>query len=476
MIVDRIWRFFCSVKAAVGEIVVLALLVLLGTLRGSSVPAWIADYVPVLQPVVDRWYAWDVFHSLPFMGILAILCVAITVCTINRVPGIWKTISDPTIRTSRGFLDSTLLSAKVDSPATPDETLEMIGASLKSKRYRVQTEVVGSDTHLYADKNRYAKLGTFPFHLALILLLVGGIVGARYGFKDNAFIIPEGSTRAVGHGTGLTVTLEQFNDSWREEGTPAEYRSDLLLMKNGEEVGRKSITVNDPMVHGTVTFYQASFGQAVSMRVTDDQGMVLFDDSIPLGQYTSSTNPDAPAGVQVLPQAGLQLNVIAPDENRANAPMLDNLNLASGQMFVQVRNLNAGNAASEAAVESAVLTQGEVTKVGNVNVEFIRERRYTMLQVASNPGMPIFWTAAFLLVAGLAITFYLPQRRIRGIVSPNATGEGSTVMIAPMARWDWSAQRDFKRSMELLESESGLKPVITEKEQSRSLNEPAAAG
>ena len=38
MVVDRIWRFFCSVRAAVIEIVILAVLVLIGTLRGSSVP------------------------------------------------------------------------------------------------------------------------------------------------------------------------------------------------------------------------------------------------------------------------------------------------------------------------------------------------------------------------------------------------------------------------------------------------------
>ena len=36
--VDRVWRFFCSVRAAVVEIAILAVLVLIGTLRGSSVP------------------------------------------------------------------------------------------------------------------------------------------------------------------------------------------------------------------------------------------------------------------------------------------------------------------------------------------------------------------------------------------------------------------------------------------------------
>src|SRR3954470_20583316 len=82
IVVDRVWRFFCSVRAAVVEIAILALLVLIGTLRGSSVPNTIATHLPVTSGIVDRWYAWDVFHSIPFMFILGLLTVAITICTL----------------------------------------------------------------------------------------------------------------------------------------------------------------------------------------------------------------------------------------------------------------------------------------------------------------------------------------------------------------------------------------------------------
>src|SRR5215216_7202019 len=111
MVVDRIWRFFCSVRAAIAEIAILALLVLAGTLRGSSVPQAIADTFPVTTPVIDRWYAWDVFRSLPFAGILTILSVAIAVCTINRAPGIWQAIAHPSVTTTHGFLRNAETSA-----------------------------------------------------------------------------------------------------------------------------------------------------------------------------------------------------------------------------------------------------------------------------------------------------------------------------------------------------------------------------
>lgn len=448
-IVDRIWRFFCSVRAAVVEIAILAVLVLLGTLRGSSVPQWIADAIPATQPIVDRWYRWDVFHSIPFMLILAILTVAITVCTINRAPGIWRTINAPTITTTRGFIRNADVSAYADLDQPMDGAIDTYAAALKKKRYRVLSEPHGDAIHVYADKNRWAKLATFPFHLALILILIGGLVGARYGFRDNEFIIPEGSVRDVGHGTGLSMKLEQFSDSWREDGSPASYKSDLVLYKNGDEVKRQSITVNNPMTYGTTTFYQTSFGQAVQLRVSDLQGNVLYEDSTELGIYRSTMNPDAPAGIVALPQLGIQLNVIAPDEDRANAPMMDNLNLQSGQMYVQMRETGPG-ATSE--MPDVVLNQGQPQQLGDYTIEFVRENRYTLLQVASNPGVPIFWTAAFLLVGGLFITFYLPHRRIRAIFDQNGPNGATQLAMAPLAKRDWSGQRDFRNVVAELSS------------------------
>jgi hypothetical protein len=142
--------------------------------------------------------------------------------------------------------------------------------------------------------------------------------------------------------------------------------------------------------------------------------------------------------------------------------MLDTLNLMSGQMFVQLRSVGPG-ASPDADVPDAVLNQGQPTKVGDYNIEFVREKRYTLLQVASNPGIPIFWTAAFLLVGGLFITFYLPHRRIRAIFDSGGP-EGSTQLaMAPLAKRDWSGQKDFRNSVADLSKRFGTELSIREK-------------
>src|ERR671914_2060576 len=140
MVVDRVWRFFCSVRAAIAEIAILAILVLAGTLRGSSVPREIADTFPITAPVVDRWYAWDVFRSLPFAGILTILTVAIAVCTINRAPGIWQAIAHPSVTTTHGFLRNAETSARFAAPVPADALASQLTGALRSSRYRALSE------------------------------------------------------------------------------------------------------------------------------------------------------------------------------------------------------------------------------------------------------------------------------------------------------------------------------------------------
>lgn len=448
-VIDRTWRFFCSVRMAVAEIAFLALLVLIGTLRGSSVPDSIAQILPFTRGLVDAWYAWDVFHSLLFMATLALISVAIAICTINRVPGIWAAIANPTVTTTHGFLRNAERSGRVISKYAPAELAAITQESLRKSGYRTRIAERRDEIHLYADRFHWAKLGTFPFHLALILILIGGIVGARWGFRELEFIVPEESVREIGYDTGLSLQLDDFVETYTEIGIPAEYRSEFTLLRNGEPLESASITVNNPFTYGDLTIYQAGFGQAVVMQITDADGNVRFEDALPLGQFRSTDNPDAPAAVMDVVPAGMSMTVIAPDENPLNAPELDKLNLRSGQMYVLLRPLGPDSPIQEPV--AMTLDQGQPAAAGDYAVTFVREKRFSAFQIARNPGISIFYGASILLVAGLAVTFYFPHRRVRGIISPTADG-GSRMDLAPLARRDWSGQQAFERLLAKLET------------------------
>jgi cytochrome c biogenesis protein len=447
-VVDRVWRFFCSVRAAIYEIIFLAVLVLIGTLKGSIIPAQIPRYVPVLEPLVVRWYAFDVYQSLVFTLTLVLLAVAIVVCTINRVPGIWASIVHPTVMTTRQFFQAAepaaLFRAEASAAAAADRLVEV----LKARRYRVLSEERDGTIHVYADKNRFGKLGTFPFHLGLILVLIGGIVGAQLGFREMMFTIPEGSVRDVGYGTGLRVELAGFIDVYDELGAVTEYRSDLILYDGEREVRRQSIEVNQPLTYNNVTFYQASYGQAATFRITDEAGAVLFEDGVEF-TFQSRSNPDAPAAMLDLPPRGIRYELIFPNVKLDAKPEIGDIKLRPGEVYVQARDLRS----NEKIGEGTVIAQGDVATLAGLGVQFVREQRFTLLQVASNPGIPILFAAAFMGVLGLVMTFGWPHRRVRALVSDTASG--AEILIAPMARRDWAGKRDFVTTVVALEPQLG---------------------
>lgn len=458
IVVDRIWRFFTSVRNAVIEIAFLTVLVLIGTLRGSSVPEKLGELVPPLQGLVDRWYAFDMFRSKIFAATLALIAVAIIICTINRVPQIWATIAHPRITTSRGFLRSAETSATFATATTVDDLTGTATGLLRKQRYRVFTEQKGDETHLYADKNRLSQLGTFPFHLGLILILVGGIVASVYGFRDDEFVIPEGATRAVGHGTGLSVELNRFRDTYTEIGQPSAFTSEVTIYEGNDPVKSGVINVNHPLTYRNATFYQASFGNAAQMTVTDSNGNIVYQDAAELGIFTSRENPDAPAGFIRLPGQNAQLTLIAPDSDPLNQPELDTLNLESGQLWVHLQTLGESGAMSGDASEGVVLTQGQPTRIGDLVVTFERESRFSVLQIGYNPAIPVFIIAAFAVLGGLIVTFYFPHRRIRGIIAP--ADAGATMTLAPLAKRDWSGKREFFSILEKADQAFGVKPDI----------------
>ncbi len=448
VVVDRIWRFFCSVRAAAYEIVFLALLVLVGTLKGSIIPAQIPRYVPALEPLVEQWYAFDVFHSLVFSLTLTLLAVAIVVCTINRAPGLWDAIAHPTVPTTHQFFRTAAPAAALRVAEPSDVITADLMGLLKARRYRVLSEERGGEVHVYADKHRFGKLGTFPFHLALILVLIGGIVGSEFGFREPNLAVTEGTTRDIGRGTGLRLHLEAFVDTYDERGQPTAYRSDVILYDGEREVRRQSITVNHPLTYGHVTFYQSGFGPAAVLWVTDPGGVMLYEGSVDF-PYRSRANPDAPAGLLDLPTQGVRLELFFPNLTLDATPEIGDIKLRPGELYAQVRDLRT----NQKIGEGAVIGQGDAVQLAGLGVRFVRERRFTVLQVASNPGIPILFAASVLLVFGLIVTFAFPHRRVRALVAE--AGAETEVLLAPLARRDWGGQRDFVQTLAVIERRFG---------------------
>jgi len=109
---------------------------------------------------------------------------------------------------------------------------------------------------------------------------------------------------------------------------------------------------------------------------------------------------------------------------------------------------------------SQVIEQGQPINLAGLNIDFVRERRFTVLQIAYNPGIPVFIIASIMLVGGAAWIFYFAHRRIRAIISPAESG--SEAHLAPLAKRDWTGRRDFERLMDEWRNRSGFTVELVE--------------
>jgi cytochrome c biogenesis protein len=81
--------------------------------------------------------------------------------------------------------------------------------------------------------------------------------------------------------------------------------------------------------------------------------------------------------------------------------------------------------------------------MAGMQVTFVRERQYTGLIVARDPGALFIWLGAFFLIGGTALVFFFPCRRAWALIRRGPGG--STVHVGAVVRHDVGFEAEFRR-------------------------------
>jgi cytochrome c biogenesis protein len=462
ILLDRVWWFFTSVRVGLWLIGTTIFWVLVATLAQSTLPATISRDVPPLAGLMRRWAGWAVWESPLFLLTLGLLVISI-ICggMIARWPGIAQRVWRPGIRTSTGFFSAVKTATTIDG-ASPEVSRDAFTTTLGSHRYRVlswRDEKSGA-THLYADKNRFSLLATFPFHTGLVLLMFGAVIASTFGWREIGFLVPDGSTRAVGHTTGLSIRSNGFVDVYYDDARPKDYYTDVEIIKDGQTVKAGRLRVNSPLSYGSVSLHQATYGQAAKFLITDAAtGAVLWNDSVPVfvsanrafaQQFVDAAGEMEPTGVQRLDDLGVTLRIVGSAGSQDEK-------IGVGQMAVAVFDNRAAKAGA-GPIGTGRLDPGGAVTIGGLTFMFQREVRFTGLQLTHNPGLPIIIAAAALIFFSTVITFYIPHRRVRALVVPRAGG-GATMHLGAQVKLDLFGAREFEKLAEEIRAKTALLPA-----------------
>jgi len=441
-VLNRLWRFFISMRTGLWLILALGLLSLAGTLLEQAPAGMTADPVAYAAwvasihskyggwtPVFDKIGFFSVFTSIWFKSITVLLATSVLACSVNRAPRLWKLAFHPRTRMSETFFTHAPLRASVLVPAGPDAATDYVKQVLKSHRFRTITDSDQDGVYLYADRFRWGPFGTVMAHVSFVIILVGFFLSATTGFKDTSFTAPVGQTVAVGHGTGLSIQATSFSDVYYADGSPKDYSSQLVLYKNGAVVQQQTVRVNHPMTQDGVTFYQSFFGEAASMKVTDAAGKAVYSQAVPLA-FTSDDGTHSIG--QFTPSKTLNVYVIGAASGKPDP------NIKAGQMQLEIHQ----NGATD-PIATQVVDEGKPATIAGLTYTFERTRQFTGLIVARDPGVNFVWVGSALLVIGLFLVFFFPHRRMWMRV--RKTSGGSEILCASTMKRDVAFKPQFNQ-------------------------------
>jgi cytochrome c biogenesis protein len=419
----EIKSFFTSVRTTIALLFLLATTSIIGTVIPQGTPEQLSSAGPSfyyrLAVILDLH---NVYRSWWFILLLIFLSLNLVGCLLRRlsaIPAEWKGTSR---KTSFSF---TL------SDNRPPEDLKGIVISAMKGFLGVPTRVANEKSTLSLEwlKHRIYLLG-FPFiHLAIIVILLGGLIGLFYGVKGH-ILIKEGeigtefnvSPSEAKRALPFQIAVDSFTLTRYPTGEPKEFRSDVRLLESGREVVKDSIRVNQPLTFRGISLYQSDY-RALGIK------------EVRLGVIS----PD-----------GKTKDLVIQPNSKARVP--------GSHYEIQLLSLDPGTTKRGAGAEITAELPGaepqkiklfrsdaDPVKLGDVGIRFLDyvPLYATGLQIGYDPGSIVVWVGCIMLIAGFFLTLFTNHRRLA--IQMKSTAAGSEIKVSGSSR---RLRREFREAVE----------------------------
>jgi len=444
--VNRLWKFFISVKLTVVVLLSLAATSIIGTLIPQNEPAEayrqaFGDFFYRLFDVLD---IFDMYHSWWFRLLVAMLAVNIVACSIERLSSTWKILFPRVPPFRMGKIRKTDNQQAFNSPTPPPRLLESFRRHVGRGFRYLRVEEEDSGYRILAERRRWTRAGVYVVHTSVVLLLAGGLIGSFFGFEGYVNI-PEGEatdTIRLRNSDQMirlpfAIRCDDFDVSFYPSGAPKEFRSSLTLLQDGKPLLSKDIIVNDPLRHAGINIFQSSYGrmpgermqqatrpppESITLQLTSTETGMAYEETVEMGQTF-----ELPEGAGTFQFKEYQPAATFMGQNIGEA-LIGHLTPAEGKpsdVLLPLRFANFDKMRRGRIVISVVDVQPEASDTNLATPP--RQRWYTGLQVTSDPGVWVVYLGFVLMLTGCFITFFLSHQQIVVEVVPKEEGSRVTV-------------------------------------------------
>ncbi len=405
-----LWEFFCSLKLTVTLLILLAVTSIIGTIiqQNLSPEQYLQVYSATTYRVLHTLNFFDMYHSWWFMTLLGLFSINLIACSIKRFPRVWKTVREPVL-VPGDALYRTFSNMEEHLVKTPvAEVRDQLALFVRKNFAAAVVTEDGEKVHLFAQKAAYARFGVYITHCSILIIFIGAILGSLWGFKGYVSILEGNSVEAVQPRSGrepiplgFKVRCDAFSVSFYEgsEGRPKEFRSVLSVIENGQTVIKnRPVIVNDPLTYKGITFYQSSYQPA---------GDGVFNFLVKTRKSGEEQRISARFGQQIALPGGGAFRVFNAKDDPAFGVMAQ----------LEVTTPNGERTYAQVAKGAPDLDALR----GGANIFTLldfKQRYFTGLQVAKDPGVWVVWLGCTMLVLGSLVAFFLSHRRIWITIQP----------------------------------------------------------
>ena len=445
-----IWSFFSSVQLAIILLALIAFFALVGTLvpQREAAMEFGAHISPGLFTFLQRMQIFDLYHSVWFILLSALLAVNLIICSIDRFGLAWRrfrTKHDP--KNTEAFKDLPAENTfQTDMPIL--QATHMVASSLK-KKYR---HMAGADDEGCAcfcvQKGRFSIFGVYIVHLSILLLIAGAIIGSFFGMEGYVNITEGETVKSISqrneeHSLPLpfSVRCDKFTVEFYLNGAPKTFQSDLAFIHNGQVVRMEKLRVNHPVEFDGFRFYQASYGLAPGGKAT----LALLRD----GQKRDVMNVGEGYSFELPGKEGT-FHIVKVEQNFMNmGPAVkvvvhakEDVSFWVFQQIEKIKEMNPDIINQFPALNPGLFRPYTFVLLG------LEEKYYTGLQVNRDPGTPVVAVAALLLIGGLMLILFSYAR----VIWIRVTRKKDNVSIS-IAGKSYKNQAGLQKEMQYLLSE-----------------------
>jgi len=462
----KTWQTLSSIKTGVVLIILVVIFSAAGTVilqRPMTDPDDMQRaYSPAMLRFLDATGLTDVFHAHWFVALLVLVSLCIIAASVERFPNAWRYFARPYKSPDEHF--RRVLPTQAQIPIQDEEL--GLGAAERAFRHvglRSERIVRTSSFSLFSERHRISEMAVYIVHASLLLIFLGGIVDALYGWRGFLTLTPTSQSNQVEVRSGLTRTLpfsircDGTGEETYTDGTPKRWWSKLAVVDNGHEVQRKEIVVNDPLVYRGVRFYQASWGRTGKL----DQ---LILDATPAQGTTRTTQRISLAMNQTVAldaDTSVQLTEFIPDyvvqDGRVYARSNDVENPA---VHMIVTSKKANRSVNVWLPEIPGIAENRSSPY-TFEPKDLKTGVYTGLQVSHEPGQWSVWAGVVLMAIGLTFVFYIAHQRFWVVPVLDSRGQLALWVGGAANRNRDAFEHKFKQLVEQIQKELKPKAVVS---------------